>query len=112
MTLDEILNTVAGSTRDDWNIIHCWGGGPSFLDSFSVWTGGADRWGLEHDQHGIRAAYRPDVSLGVAYGLDYMREDGKPLLLDYEWAKQFVDSRVTGSWVDVLWSPRRPSARA
>jgi hypothetical protein len=100
MTLDEILNTVAGSTPDDWNVISS----PSFLDQFSVWTGG-DGWGLEIDSHFLRAAYVHDVSLGIASGLGYMRSpDGSAEHLHFEWAKNFPDEVVTGSWVDVLWN--------
>jgi hypothetical protein len=97
---------VAHTSADDWNVISCWGAnsGPSFLDQFSVWTS-SDGWGLEHDSHFIRAAYVHNVSLGVASGLDYMRRpDGGAERLTFEWAKNFPDHDVTGSWVDVLWN--------
>jgi hypothetical protein len=107
MTLDEVLETIAGSTKDDWNLIHCWGAncGPSFLDRFDVSTGGTGRWRLEHESHGTRASYTNDVSLGLAYGLDYMpRHGGRPEEMHFEWSMGFPEQRVTAFWVDALWS--------
>jgi hypothetical protein len=89
-------------------VIICWGanGGPSYLDQLSVWKGGGkDQWGLEVDSHTIRAVYKPDVALGIAYGFAYMRDpDGRNERLDFDWAQRFPDKTVTGSWTDVLWN--------
>jgi hypothetical protein len=101
MTHDEVLQAIQRSTNADWHVITCWGfnAGPSYLTEFNVGGSGDDGCGLDVGSHALRAVYKPDVSLGLAYGLDYA--GGRELTFD--WAK-FPDTTVTGSWADVLWN--------
>lgn len=76
MTLDDLLATCAQSSPDDWNTITCWGArsGPSYLDQFvpgmSRGEGGAMEFRLHHREHSNRAAYKPDLSINIGFGLD------------------------------------------
>lgn len=108
MILEDALSLIASSDVSDWNVIPCWAAntGPSFLDRLQTWWGPDDGWGLDVDQHAIRAAYKPDLSLGLAFGLDFRPEyRGEPdsRNLTFDWAEDFPDSDVAGYWLDVLW---------
>jgi hypothetical protein len=76
MTLDELLTTCAESSPDDWNTITTWGArsGPSYLDQFvpgmTRTEGGEQEFRLQHREHSQRAAYTPDLSINVGWGLD------------------------------------------
>lgn len=100
MTKAELIEIIRHSEQDDWETITCWGwgSGPSYLDRLGIWTSG-ETWRLDIESHALRAVYKPDLSLGIAYGL--IVGDGKPL--DFDWAK-FPDEQVTASFVDVLWN--------
>lgn len=56
MTLDDLRQFCADSTREDWNVIHCGGAflGPSYLDQFGQAESAGTTW-LEHQQ-GMRFA--------------------------------------------------------
>ena len=100
MTKDELIQIIRGSEQADWETIICWGwgSGPSYLNQPIIWTSG-DTWGLEVKSHAIRAVYKPDLSLGIAWGLEH--GDGEPL--NFDWAK-FPDTQVRASFADVIWN--------
>ena len=76
------------SDPDDWHVI--WG--PTYLDATDVYHDSADR-----REHTGRAVYRPDVNLGLAWGMP--REER------FEWAESpFPDKWTTNEYVDVLWA--------
>lgn len=59
MGLDELRRIIVKSDRVDWNVISCLG-----MPSFLPWSPDG-----EFEEHHTRATYRPDVSLGLAWGI-------------------------------------------
>jgi hypothetical protein len=88
MRYDDILEVIAQSDPHDWNRI---ADGPLFLygfpDADGYWT-----------HHGAVAVYKPDVSIGLAWGLP-VNDDFKE-----EWANRFDDSHASSHWVDVFFN--------
>jgi hypothetical protein len=115
MTLDELLATCAQSSPDDWNTITCWGArsGPSFLDQFvpgqTRTDDGKMEFRLHRREHSNRAAYKPDLSINVGFGLnpDQLFPDEEPKLapLDFadfadpDWSFQYCDFFYCGNLV-------------
>jgi hypothetical protein len=75
--LDELRRLMTDSNRGDWNVISCFG-----MPSFLPWSPEGD-----FNEHHTRAAYRPNVSIGLAWGItdnenyqaDWVQEFEKPL---------------------------------
>jgi len=88
MRYDEILELIAQSNPEDWNRI---ADAPLFLYGFPDEQG-------DWTHHSERAAYKPDLSVGLAWGLTY-REDFKE-----DWANLHPDKRAFGEWVDVFYN--------
>src|ERR1700678_2321503 len=91
MTLQELIEKVIRSRREDWHKITCWGSnsGPSYHDSPIFW----DKWKghegvLEVKSHGNVAVYMPDVSITLAFGLHHLDD------FEEEWANKFPDSHI------------------
>ena len=101
MKLDELHETITGSTKEDWHPLTCWGGnGPSYLNSYTPWSG-PDGWsGIEVDSHSNLAVYRADIDLKLAWGLP---RDGRDEKLHLPWQDRFANPTVTAYFVDVLW---------
>lgn len=100
MTLDELLDTCRHSSEDDWNLMHCWGGrsGPSYLDQF-LWSGSLDD-NLEHYAHGMRASYKPNLAIGIAWGLEIQPGRNR---YEADWATNFPDSEASGHFLDFFY---------
>jgi len=96
MRLDEILDTVTGSTPDEWAKVNRWG--TTFLHEFGSvgFPGGESQ--LTTDWHSERWVYRPYAAIGLASG---MRSHGDREL-SFPWAT-FPDPAVRGFWADVLY---------
>jgi hypothetical protein len=98
MTLDELRRVIFGSEPSDWHVIHCWGAtsGPSYLDDFGEAAVNGAR--IEVRAHPERATYRPDVRIGLAWGLtvDERRE--------FDWSQHFSDKRCSPVLADLLWN--------
>jgi hypothetical protein len=94
MTYDDVISTILGSSKEDWELILCGGGsldgGPSFLD---------EDQGDQVVSHSYRGVYRPDISLGLAFGLGYVQDKRQ-----FEWAKSFANSQTWPTTLDVLWN--------
>ena len=91
MGLDELLRLIADSDRGDWNIVSCFNT-PSYLP----WS--PDGEDGEHNEHLARAAYRPDLSINLAWGItdnDNYRED---------WANEFPDEHAESILVDIFYN--------
>jgi hypothetical protein len=58
MGLEELRRLIAESDRGDWNVVSCFG-----LPLFLPWSPEG-----EFNEHNVRAAYRPNVSIGLAWG--------------------------------------------
>jgi hypothetical protein len=112
MTLDELLTCCAASTPADWNTITAWGArsGPSYLDRFMpVEKGRPDGdtvYELQHEQHGMRASYEPDLAISIAWGLDLSPSlspvDG-PRTFNEDWATGFPDPEATAHFLDFFY---------
>lgn len=87
MTYDEILTTVMGSSPGQWHVVN---DGPTYLHD----TGGKYVRG-----HHSRAAYRTDVSLGLAWGLSYPDDQRT-----FVWTERFADQRAYPEFLDILWN--------
>ncbi len=61
MGLDQLLRLIVESDRGDWNVISCFG-----LPSYLPWSPEDG----EFNEHIARAAYRPDVAIGLAWGIE------------------------------------------
>jgi hypothetical protein len=106
VNLHEILKLCAESNLSDWHKIGCWGmrSGPSFQDRFAA-VNSADGVELRHDEHGMRATYIPDVSIGLAWGMDpdnLFPDDGHSF--EEEWSKQFANPQWTWHFADMLYN--------
>ncbi|MGO9299679.1 MAG: hypothetical protein ACLQQM_02775 [Acidimicrobiales bacterium] len=102
MTLDEFRRTIFNSAPEDWHKIACGGEGPSYLDAFSSVTsypGGVEEHWLQHDSHYYRATFRPDVSIGLAWGLAWGPLDDQR---DFDWVKGMPDKSCHPVLVDLL----------
>ncbi|MDO8391460.1 MAG: hypothetical protein Q7V57_13345 [Actinomycetota bacterium] len=88
MTLDEIRSIIVASSPSDWYVAPL---GPTYLHSFG---------GGRPAEHASRACFIPEVSLGIAFGLDV---DDEELDLDLGWNRRFCNPAVSRSFADVLW---------
>jgi hypothetical protein len=97
MTLAQLYKTVLSSNRTEWNVISCWGGlsGPSYCDWFSQRQSKDSVW-LEHQGYPMVAAYRGDLSITMAWGLNI----GK---LSEPWMNDFVDKDSSRHLIDLFY---------
>ncbi len=101
MTLQEVMDTVIRSSRDDWHKITCWGArsGPSYRERFTFWRTWEGQLGvLEAEGQSNVAVYMPNASITLAFGLDDL-EDFRE-----EWANKFPDPKASSSYVDVFYN--------
>ena len=102
MDLDGLRRAIFDSSPSDWHVIVCGGGeGPSYLDAFGAVTryeGGTPHHWLEHDCQSNRGTYRPDVSVGIAWGLSFPADKRS-----FDWNK-FADPDCYPTLVDCLWN--------
>lgn len=96
MTLQEYGEIISNSKKEDWNIITCWGAGagPSYQNSFSVWTQGGEFSNIDIDSHSMIGVYKPNIDITIAWGLESNSE------FISEWANKFDDSHATSSFID------------
>jgi hypothetical protein len=100
MTLDELLNLVSMSTRDDWNIVTCWGSGsgPSYRSRPSYEVEEMSDEVMRSDEHGMVAAYRHDLAVTLAWGIT------SRLKFKERWANQFDDPDATSNFADLFYN--------
>lgn len=105
MTLDELLSTCASSEQADWNVITCWGAGmgPAYLDEFIPMESQGE-YQLRHNAHSMRASYKPDISIGIGWGLSpgdaFPDSQDEP---ERKWSTSFPDTSVGISFLDLLY---------
>jgi len=105
MTLDELLTVFADSGPDDWNVIGCWGAnsGPAYLDEFIPMEANGE-YQLRHNSHSTRGAFKPNVAIGVGWGLSPgdafpdAQEEGPR-----DWSTVFADPVVGTSFLDFFY---------
>ena len=101
MTLDELREIVVNSEVDDWNVMYCWGAhsGPSYRGrpSHEVQEMGDDS--MRFDVHGMTAAYRPDVSITLAWGITSLED------FETDWARSVsMNHTVTSNFADLFYN--------
>jgi hypothetical protein len=108
VTLEKLMKLCGSSSEDDWNFISP---GALYLDRFlSIETRLREddpdlTYQLHHEEHHSRAAYKPDLSIGIAWGM-YAHPPlpgERPEIFHEEWATQFPDDRPTMHWVDFFY---------
>lgn len=88
MGLEELRRLIAHSDRGDWNVISCFGR-PFFLP----W-----RPGGEFNEHHARAAYRPNLAVGIAWGITD-NED-----FHEDWSEKFPVQRAYSCIADLFYN--------
>jgi hypothetical protein len=100
MRLDEVLTAVRGSATSHWNKMSCWGAGcgPSYRYQFAVSESHNQPNSVFIDSHPYAAAYRPNLSITMAWGLDSNKNFRE------EWANQFPDPQASSEFVDIVFN--------
>jgi hypothetical protein len=109
MTLEEVLNVCGSSSSDDWNLVSS--SGPSYSSRFlplETRAGEGDpelTYELRHEEHWMRASYKPDLAIGIAWGMyaDPPLPGERPEIFHEEWATQFPDDRPTLHLIDLFY---------
>jgi hypothetical protein len=101
MNLAQLIGTIVSSQPTDWNHIPCWGtnSGPSYRDELSfhgLYYG--QRNVLHVKSHPNTASYIPDVSVTLAYGLEWMDDFKEP------WINNFPAPKTTAHFADVFYN--------
>lgn len=108
MTLDTLLGLCGSSSPEDWNLVPS---GPGYLDRFiSIESRLRDddphlTHQLFHEEHHLRAAYKPNLLIGIAWGMyeDSRLPGERPQLYEADWATQFPDPNATLHLVDFFY---------
>lgn len=108
MTLDELLSLCAASSPQDWNTMTAWGArsGPSYLDRFMPTETRRQEddqgltYELQHEEHSMRASYKPDLQIGIGWGMSVFPSERK---FEEDWATQFPDPEASWHFVDFLY---------
>jgi hypothetical protein len=96
MGLEELRRVIAESDRGDWNVISCFASaidGPSYL--FSPWLV-IDHEAYPEREHHARASYRPDLSIGLAWGMH--SNDN----FEEEWVQNLSNKSAFSGIADIL----------
>jgi hypothetical protein len=93
MTLDEMLDLIAGSNASDWTYITR----PVFAQDLQQVSGGGNptptRW-IEVQEHDQLLSYKPDLRISIATGLPHRDQFFE------DWARDFPDKDASSTWVD------------
>ena len=99
MTFDDIGRILEESGPGDWHMVPATAEWDSFIWTLTITTYSVDqRKEVELVGHHSRAVYRPDVGLGLAWGLKSQDSFSEP------WTDVFPDKKASGQYVDVLWN--------
>ncbi|MTI67520.1 MAG: hypothetical protein FH753_13120 [Firmicutes bacterium] len=101
MNLSEFSKEIMNSNIDDWTINSCWGAGagPSYLNQFTVWNTGDDKFhNIEIDSHSMIASYKRNLAISIAWGLNHNDDFCE------DWANDFPDSRAMSSYIDFFYN--------
>lgn len=101
MKIVEFEKLIVESDSEDWIEIPCWGSGsgPSFFNSFNVWTHGNGGFaGLETDSHHEVMSFKADLRIGVACGISHNSD------FIEEWANNFPNRKATSGFVDFFFN--------
>jgi len=101
MNLNEYSNRIIESTKNDWNVITCWGfgAGPSYLEQSTVWSSSNNEFeNIEIESHGMVASLKSDLSISMAWGMTLNSS------FTEEWANQFPDPHASSGIVDFFYN--------
>jgi hypothetical protein len=93
-TLPALIDRIVMSQPSDWNVI---GGRPSYSDEFHQLQSGNRKW-LEIRSHYTVAAFMPDVSITLAWGLPVVDDFREP------WANTFPNPHASSHFLDVFYN--------
>jgi hypothetical protein len=98
MTLDELLQRISDSDGTDWYVMACWGvrSGPSYRDQLTAGQDANGRY-IDVQSHTNVAAYKPDIAITMAWGLDAGPYQEK-------WSEAFPDPETTRHYLDIFYS--------
>jgi hypothetical protein len=96
MRLGDILAAVRGSSTEDWNVVS--GFGTIYRDRLVIVTSTQHGQRLEHEGHFYSAAYLPDVSITMAWGMADNKDFQEP------WANGFPDKNASSAFVDIFYN--------
>jgi len=103
MELRQLFTVCGTSSVDDWNVVHR----PTYATGFVEVENGpaSDRPGYElrPREHEARAAFKPDLAIGIAWGMytDALTGTGeRRQIFQEEWATSFPDPEATQHFVD------------
>ncbi len=94
MRLQELLKSIIESDPNDWYTISS----PTFRDRLIGVSSSTEGHWLEINSHHTTAVYKPDVSITLAWGLDWKEDFDEP------WAKSCPDPSASGDYVDVYYN--------
>ncbi len=100
MTLDEYKILILSASPDQWNKMGCWGAGsgPSFRDSFSVWTKGSGEFhNIEINSHSEVYSLKTDLLVSIACGITHNDD------FIEDWANSFPDKKASSSFIDFFY---------
>jgi hypothetical protein len=96
MDLRKLIDTVIDSAPEDWHLI---ADAPSFrdhLEFYEVYDGQPNV--LHAEAHGSVGVYIPDVSITIAWGLEWNKD------FKEEWCKNFPDPKAHGGFLDIFFN--------
>jgi hypothetical protein len=100
----DVRDLIQSSQPGDWNGIHCWGSGsgPTYRMGWDKGKRGDD-WELYFRQHSHVAAFKPDLSLTLAWGMEAHFDMKREMTPD--WIENFplVDG-VSYYLLDTFWN--------
>lgn len=105
MKYDDLRATIEKSRPSDWNGIHCWGSGagPAYREDWDKSTRGADNWQLHLRRHSHVAAYKADLGLTLAWGMEAHFDMKREMTPD--WIKNFpLLDGVSYYLLDTFWN--------
>jgi hypothetical protein len=96
MKLEDLLALCAKSKPEWWKVIPCGGAGsgPSFLDE---WGSDSDGEPVLIGSHTMRAAYRPDLSMALAWGLTAHEE------IEESWTRTVAHGSASSHFIDFFY---------
>jgi len=99
MTLDDLLEAVRNSDRNDWNVELCagFGAGPSYRDRLLI-NNAPPQQQIEVASQSHVAAFRKDVSITMAWGMQ------RSATFVETWATGFPDPNASSDWFDVFYN--------
>jgi hypothetical protein len=95
MTLQELIGRIVMSQPSDWHVM---AGHPTYRDELMDNEDGDGNHWISIDSHHSTAAFIPDVSITLAWGLTVNEDFREP------WANKFPDTHAASAYADVFYN--------